>query len=111
MVQRGHHFALVDEADSVLIDDARTPLLIASPAAEDSFQKEMIKVCHQIALSLDRRQQFELNHNLRSSALTKRGCLHVLRLCPPELVRVCGSDEVYRQVENSLSANYLFRNN
>jgi preprotein translocase subunit SecA len=31
MVQRGHHFAIVDEVDSVLIDDARTPLIISGP--------------------------------------------------------------------------------
>jgi preprotein translocase subunit SecA len=31
MVQRGHHYAIVDEVDSVLIDDARTPLIISGP--------------------------------------------------------------------------------
>jgi len=35
-VQRGHHFAIVDEADSILIDEARTPLVISQPAADDS---------------------------------------------------------------------------
>ncbi len=108
-VQRGHYFALVDEVDSVLIDDARTPLLIASPAAEDHFKQEMIRGCQQMALSLSRQGQFELNHNMRSSALTKRGCLNVLGLCPPEFVRAFGSNEIYRQVENSLCANYLFQ--
>ena len=34
MVQRGHHFAIVDEVDSILIDEARTPLIISGPAAE-----------------------------------------------------------------------------
>ncbi len=32
MVQRGHHFAIVDEVDSILIDEARTPLIISGPA-------------------------------------------------------------------------------
>ena len=111
VVQRGHYFALVDEADSVLIDDARTPLLIANQEAEDPFKQQMIRACHQIALGLDNQEQFELNHNLRSSALTKRGCLSVLGRCPPEFVRVFGSDAIYRQVENSLCANYLFQSN
>ncbi|MEQ7010116.1 preprotein translocase subunit SecA [Actinopolymorpha sp. B17G11] len=35
-VQRGHHFAIVDEVDSILIDEARTPLIISGPAAEGS---------------------------------------------------------------------------
>jgi preprotein translocase subunit SecA len=36
MVQRGHHFAIVDEVDSILIDEARTPLIISGPAAESA---------------------------------------------------------------------------
>ena len=38
LVQRGHHFAIVDEVDSVLIDDARTPLIISGPVEEDTEQ-------------------------------------------------------------------------
>src|SRR3954453_14036057 len=36
MVQRGHHFAIVDEVDSILIDEARTPLIISGPAEDSS---------------------------------------------------------------------------
>ncbi len=42
LVQRGHHFAIIDEVDSVLVDEARTPLIIAGPVArssEDDFVK------------------------------------------------------------------------
>ncbi len=39
MVQRGHHFAMVDEVDSVLIDDARTPLIISGPVAKGDDQQ------------------------------------------------------------------------
>jgi len=38
VVQRGHHFAIVDEVDSILIDEARTPLIISGPAANSSNQ-------------------------------------------------------------------------
>ncbi|MEI8243977.1 MAG: preprotein translocase subunit SecA, partial [bacterium] len=38
LVQRGHHFAIVDEVDSILIDEARTPLIISGPAANSSNQ-------------------------------------------------------------------------
>jgi len=34
IVQRGHHYAIIDEVDSILIDEARTPLIISSPARE-----------------------------------------------------------------------------
>ena len=36
MVQRGHHFAIVDEVDSILIDEARTPLIISGPASGEA---------------------------------------------------------------------------
>src|SRR5206468_12456123 len=36
MVQRGHHFAIVDEVDSILIDEARTPLIISGPSEEST---------------------------------------------------------------------------
>src|SRR5436305_15200363 len=36
LVQRGHHFAIVDEVDSILIDEARTPLIISGPADQSS---------------------------------------------------------------------------
>jgi preprotein translocase subunit SecA len=39
MVQRKHHFAMVDEVDSVLIDDARTPLIISGPVAKGDDQQ------------------------------------------------------------------------
>ena len=35
-VQRGHHFAIVDEVDSILIDEARTPLIISGPAEQST---------------------------------------------------------------------------
>ena len=35
-MQRGHHFAIVDEVDSILIDEARTPLIISGPAEEST---------------------------------------------------------------------------
>jgi len=43
-VQRGHYFALIDEADSILIDEARTPLIISGPATESSHQYDKFKL-------------------------------------------------------------------
>ncbi|MEZ5299908.1 MAG: hypothetical protein R3F11_04450 [Verrucomicrobiales bacterium] len=42
-VQRGHYFAIIDEVDSVLIDEARTPLIISGPVARDSHQYDQFK--------------------------------------------------------------------
>ncbi|MFW6347604.1 MAG: preprotein translocase subunit SecA [Cyclonatronaceae bacterium] len=43
LVQRGHHFTIVDEVDSVLIDEARTPLIISGPVPEDDKGKKFIE--------------------------------------------------------------------
>lgn len=53
MVQRGHHFAIVDEVDSILVDEARTPLIISGPAEEstDKYYK-----AHQISVQLKGRR-------------------------------------------------------
>ena len=110
-VQRGHHFALVDEADSVMIDDARTPLLIANAGIEDPVKQDMIRACHDACLQLRQSAEFELEPNKCSATLTKLGCLNVLRLVNPKFVHGFGPDEIYRQIENSLTANYLFLHN
>ncbi|MBQ6923619.1 MAG: preprotein translocase subunit SecA [Kiritimatiellae bacterium] len=43
LVQNGHNFAIIDEVDSILIDEARTPLIISGPAAESSHQYDLLK--------------------------------------------------------------------
>ena len=43
LVQNGHHYAIIDEVDSILIDEARTPLIISGPAAESSHQYDLLK--------------------------------------------------------------------
>ena len=50
LVQNGHNFAIIDEVDSILIDEARTPLIISGPAAESSHQYDLLKhLCNDIA--------------------------------------------------------------
>jgi len=62
MVQRGHHFAIIDEIDSILIDEARTPLIIAGPADEEA------RLYYQfagIARTLDRDIDYEVDEEKR----------------------------------------------
>jgi len=69
MVQRGHHFAIVDEVDSILIDEARTPLIISGPA-EDSSELYMAvdKLIPQLS-----EEHYEIDEKQRSSTLTEDG--------------------------------------
>ena len=61
-VQRGHHFAIVDEVDSILIDEARTPLIISGPAEESTdkyykIDKMIPKLIQEIDYTLDEKHK------------------------------------------------------
>ena len=68
--QRGHHFAIIDEIDSILIDEARTPLIISAPA-EDS--ENLYEVFANIARQLHTPEHFTVDEKLRSATLTDAG--------------------------------------
>ena len=73
MVQRGHHFAIVDEIDSCLIDEARTPLVI-SGAAEDKTNQY---VAVDKVIKLLNKNDFEVDEKDRNILLTNEGINHV----------------------------------
>ena len=70
LVQREHHFAIVDEVDSILIDEARTPLIIsnASGDSEDFYIK-----FYQIAKQFKRDVDYEVDEKLKAISLTDKG--------------------------------------
>ncbi len=70
MVQRGHHYAIVDEVDSILIDEARTPLIISGPASD------VTKLYYQfasIARSLTRDVDYEVDEEKKTVVPTEAG--------------------------------------
>ena len=64
MVQRGHHFVIVDEVDSILIDEARTPLIISGPA--DRSLDNYIRA-NDVALKMTKDVDFTVDEKIRSS--------------------------------------------
>ena len=71
MVQRGHNFAIVDEVDSILIDEARTPLIISGPTEDRS---ELYKILNTIVLELIKDpDMFELDEKQRQVLLSELG--------------------------------------
>ena len=69
-VQRGHHFAIVDEVDSILIDEARTPLIISGPADQPTrWYMEFAR----IAPMLKRDDDYEVDESKRTVAITEAG--------------------------------------
>ncbi|WP_406688823.1 preprotein translocase subunit SecA [Saccharopolyspora sp. ID03-671] len=69
-VQRGHHFAVVDEVDSILIDEARTPLIISGPADQSSrWYQEFAR----LAPILKRDAHYEVDERKRTVGVTEEG--------------------------------------
>ncbi|MFM8748251.1 MAG: preprotein translocase subunit SecA [Aestuariivirga sp.] len=73
MVQRGHNYAIVDEVDSILIDEARTPLIISGPVDDKS---DLYNAVNQYIPALTP-EDFELDEKQRSVTLTEKGNEHL----------------------------------
>ena len=76
-MQRGHHFAIVDEVDSILIDEARTPLIISGPAEESTDKYYRIdKIIPKLIQEID----YTLDEKHRTATLTEEGVAKCERL-------------------------------
>ena len=107
-VQRGHYCALIDEADSILIDESRTPLIIgleqASPPAKVSLYRWCIHIARQLLLRVD----FEFDPRKRQAHLTERGSRNVVLLAKPVLMDTIDMEQIYHHVETALTAHLAF---
>jgi preprotein translocase subunit SecA len=73
MVQRGHHFGIVDEVDSILVDEARTPLIISGPVDDKSdLYNKLDPFIPQLTA-----EDYELDEKQRSVTLTEKGNEHL----------------------------------
>ena len=70
MVQRGHYFAIVDEVDSILIDEARTPLIISGPLDDRS---DFYNTIDTFIPKLEKKADFEVDEKQRTVTLTEAG--------------------------------------
>ncbi|MBT6157667.1 MAG: translocase [Planctomycetaceae bacterium] len=107
-VQRGHYFALVDEADSILIDDARTPLIIGLTVPNDAGTINLLRWSRMVAERLEVGTHFVYEPDQRNAGLTDRGCRRVLLLKKPSLLNSVDSEQIYEHIENALTAQYGF---
>jgi preprotein translocase subunit SecA len=111
MVQRGHHYAIVDEVDSILIDEARTPLII-SGAVED--RSDLYVTIDKFIPRLDA-QDFEVDEKMRSANLTEVGNEHMeelLRaadLLQGETLYDIENVSIVHHVNQALKAHKLFQ--
>jgi preprotein translocase subunit SecA len=104
-VQRGHYFCIVDEVDSILIDEARTPLIITVPEAESS---EYYKLFAKIVPSLKQEEDYNLDEKLRSVTLTEEGIHKVENILQIENIYSPEGFRYLHYLEESLKAYVLF---
>jgi preprotein translocase subunit SecA len=77
-VQRGHHFAIVDEVDSILIDEARTPLIISGPADQNSvWYGEFAKILPRLRRGEDGVGDYEIDEKKRTVGILESGVTKV----------------------------------
>ncbi len=106
MVQRGHPYAIVDEVDSILIDEARTPLIISGPAAEAA------RLYYQfagIARGLRRDTDYEVDEEKRTVAPTEEGIEKVERQLGVSNLYDLVSVNYVHQLQQALRAKELYR--
>lgn len=81
LLQRGLHFAVVDEADSVLIDEARTPLIISAPVPPNPTELEAMATAVTLAAGLREDSHFRVDRTRRRVVFTELGSEHLRQEC------------------------------
>ncbi|NPA38861.1 MAG: preprotein translocase subunit SecA [Thermodesulfobacteria bacterium] len=106
MVQRGHYYAIIDEVDSILIDEARTPLIISGPSEEST---DIYYFIDEIARKLKRDKHFTVDEKAKNVLLTEEGIaecerlLGIKNLYNPRYVRLV------HLIHQALRAHHLFK--
>ena len=104
--QRGHHFAIVDEVDSILIDEARTPLIISGPA-EDGTEKYL--AVNKVIPGLRRERDYTIDEKARSVSLTDAGMTEVEKRLGIDNLYDPDNLEMLHHVNQALRAHTIYR--
>ena len=105
-VQRVHNFAIVDEVDSILIDEARTPLIISGPADKATKWYEEFAI---IAEKLDRDVHYEIDEKKRTIGIHEEGVTKVEQLLGIENLYEAVNTPMIGFLNNSVRAKELFK--
>ncbi|HEY5501247.1 MAG TPA: preprotein translocase subunit SecA [Candidatus Humimicrobiaceae bacterium] len=106
LVQDGHFFAIVDEVDSILIDEARTPLIISGvPYQSTELYKKMSKVVPKLAAEID----FEIDEKQKTAAITEDGVSRVEKIVGMENLYDPSNYLYIHALNQALKAHFLFK--
>jgi len=106
MAQRPLNYAIVDEVDSILIDEARTPLIISSPDEESAKLYEKFS---RIIPYLKENEDYNIDHKMRSAALTEKGIDKVEKELGVGNIYEEGKISLVHHLEQALRAEALFK--
>lgn len=106
LVQRGHHYAIVDEIDSILIDEARTPLIISGPAADaEGLYEQFAK----IATTLVEGEDYTIDEKQRAVQISESGIGKAEKALGLENLYTEGGMKYAHHLETAVRAKALFR--
>jgi preprotein translocase subunit SecA len=103
--QRGFNFAIVDEIDSILIDEARTPLIISAPTAES---EDLYRTFATIAGTLQPETDYTVDEKRRAIQLTDAGITHAEKLLGIENIYTEAGIKYVHHLETAVRARALF---
>jgi preprotein translocase subunit SecA len=100
------NYAIIDEVDNILIDEARTPLIISGPAHQE---RRLYQEANRIAQTLKKELHFNINEKDHAVTLTDDGVREAERLAGVESFYTAGNMEWPHLIDNALKANYLYK--
>jgi len=106
LAQRPHNFAIVDEVDSILVDEARTPLIISGPSEDATDKYYRID---RIIPRLQKETDYTIDEKRRSVALTEEGVTHVEELLKIENLYDPENMETLHHVNQGLRAHTMYK--
>ena len=106
MVQRDHVYAIVDEVDSILIDEARTPLIISGPSEE---RVDKYYSVDRIVPRLDKEKDYQVDEKQHTAVLTEEGVLHAEKLLNVDNLYDPNNMDTLHAVNQALRAHTLYK--
>ncbi len=103
--QRDLHYAIVDECDSILIDEARTPLIISGPAEESTEKYYMI---NQVIPGLEKEKHFTMEEKSKTVSLTEEGNQRCEELLKVDNIYDAQNIELMHHIYQGLKAHHLY---
>ena len=108
--QRGHHYAIVDEADNIFVDEAKTPLIISAPTRKATEEEQVVyKWANQLAEMMIRDNHFFLDDKKQKVELTDAGRELIRYANPPVGKHSHAMDKLHEHVERGIQAHHRFR--